>query len=494
MHTSHTDWKARLTVAWLIVLTSGLIGPALAGGGAEDAAVRGATLCCRPNLPVEGEDVVLTFRAGAEPQSPASAAVTLEIRASDGTRLLKRDFPSPGADGRDASLSWRPRNNGLYRAVASAAGEPLAQLDLPVVTSARGLDLVWYRHSPWIRWATVIASAPEEDVPLLRRRGIKALKWTWGSNHPALREDRLPLEQCAAEAERYYGIPDNFQFDGYGMDEFGGYPQTQGEERAHAWLRGLIEARRRFPEDFVAAAWHGGGVRDEWVGLYKQAADLLLLEAYEMYYAPRELGTENIFEDLRGRLIAPRGADLFTRAYRAPCKVLLSLDLCGKDDTYGDAGELEQVIRFIRREFPEMRGIAFFNGSDATEDMERAADRLCFDYFIRPVITFQPNSLWLDRFSNPPHIVVALSNIGGMDGGPVTVRLKVNGRVVGTQQVERVPAGGSRLTNRAFARWQWSPRQSGVCELEAQILAAPGSAVLNGRVRETRWIAAGDGG
>jgi len=326
------------------------------------------------------------------------------------------------------------------------------------------------------------------DLPLLQRRGVRALVWMYGSNHPAAADKSVPVESLGAEAEKYYRVPEDFDFDGYGMDEFGAYPQSEGERRGLAWLRGLIQARRQFPKGFVAAAWHGGGVRDEWVGLYKQAADLLLLEAYDMFYVPHELGTENIFEDLRGRLIAPRGADLLTRAYGSKCKVLLSLDLCGENGTYGDPGELEQVMRFIRREFPEMRGIAFFNVG--TETVERAADRLCFDYFIRPVVTFQHNSLWFDRFAERPQIVAAVSNIGAMDSGPVTVRLKVNGKAVGTQRVGRVPAGSGRLADRVLARWDWRPRQPGVYDLEAEVLAAPGSTILDGVVRDSRWLAA----
>ena len=475
-----------ITVLTLAALVLALPSGAL---GAAAASSTKATLCSCPNLPLEKTDVTLTFRAPTQAKPSDAAMVRFQILDNKGKPILTQTRPlARRSDStEEATLSWRPTRNGLYHVTALSGAEAPVRLDLPVLSAARALDFAWYQNRPYLRWATVITSASKEDLPLLRQRGIKALLWMYGSNHPAAEDKSLPLETLGAEAEKYYRVPEGFDFAGYGMDEFGAYPQTEGERRGLAWLRGLIKAREQFPKGFVVAAWHGGGVRDEWVGLYKQAADLLLLEAYDMFYVPHELGTENIFEDLRGRLIAPRGADLLTRAYGSKCKVLLSLDLCGENGTYGDPGELEQVMRFIRREFPEMRGIAFFNVG--TEAVERAADRLCFDYFIRPVVTFQHNSLWFDRFAERPQIVAAVSNIGAMDSGPVTVRLRINGRVVGTQRLARVPAGSGRLADRVLARWDWRPRQSGVYDLEAEVLAAPGSTVLDGVVRDSRWLA-----
>jgi hypothetical protein len=484
--------NTRRRVAWLIVPMLSLTAFGVLSGpaGGLTAPASQPMLWSRPNLPIEKEEVVLTFRVPLEAQGSHAQPVRLQIIDPQGKPLVTRVLPlTQQANSMEASLPWRPPKNGLYQVMARHAADPPVRLDLPIVAARRRLDFVWYSYRPWMRWATVIASAGKEDVPELRERGIKALRWMYGANHPIAKEYGRPEEELAAEAERYYSVPQGFEFDGYGLDEFGAYPGTEWEERSLAWRRGLVKARQELPKDFIVAAWHGGGVRDEWVGLYRQAADFLLLEAYEMYYAPHELGTENIFEDLRGRLIAPRGADLFTGPYGARCKVLLSLDLCGPNGTYGNAGELEQVIRFIRREFPEMRGISFF-GTGAIEALDRAADRLCYDYFILPVVTFQHNSLWLDRFSGQPQIVAAVSNIGGMDSGPVTVRLKVNGRVVGEQRTERVPAGNGRLANRSLLRWKWTAQHPGQYELEAQVVAAPGSTVLDASVRESRWIAA----
>jgi hypothetical protein len=475
-------------VIWAAVSLLGTICLTVGAAAAPTEPASQATLWSRPSVPIEGTEVVLTLRVPAADGGASAARMRIldsqgEVILDEAGSLVRHD------EGMEWSMSWRPAKNGIYQVEGSYGSKAPVRLDVPVLIAERALDFVWYRYEPWLRWPTVITSANDADLPRLRNRGIRALRWMYGSNHPVAAKEGRPAEAFEAEAEQYYRVPEGFAFDGYGIDEFGGYPQTETEARGLAWLRGLRDARREFPKGFVVAAWHGGGVRDTWVGLYKQAADLLLLEAYDMYYVPHELGTENIYADLRGRLIAPRAADLFTRAYGSPCKVLLALDLCGGRETYGDAGELEQVIRWIRREAPEMRGIAFFNGSDASEAVERAADRLCFEYFVRPVVTFEPESLWLDRSSGHSQVVAAISNIGGVDSGPVMVRLKLDGEVVGTARLVRVPAGSSRLTNRAFVRWEWQSRPSGLYELQAEIAEAPGSTVLDGSVSEKRWIA-----
>lgn len=208
-----------------------------------------------------------------------------------------------------------------------------------------------------------------------------------------------------------------------------------------------------------------------------------------MHWVPKELATENIHEDLRNRIIAVRGADLFTRSYGASCRALLALDVPGqRNTTLPDLGEYEAVVRFIRRLSPEMRGIAYFNGSATDERVERLAHDLCFEYFIKPVVTLQPNSLWLREADGGLQVVAALSNIGGMDSGPVTVRFWVDDAPLETARAEVVPAGHSRLTNRVLLAVPWTPAGPGSHRLRAEITAASGSTVLDASVVTERFI------
>jgi len=440
-----------------------------------------------PNLPTENERVILTIRL--EDQAETTQTVRVSVHDQDGERVMSEDLavvytPERG----QASTTWGAGKNGLYRVSLSSETFPEKDMLLPVLCRERVLDFAWYSHRPWIRWATVFTSCNEDAMPVLRLRGIKGLKWRGGLREP--KDGHYgTLEETRRWARAYYRAPDDFPFDGYGIDEFGGYPQSLEEEHTHAWLRGLIDARKDFPKDFYVAGWHCGGVRDEAVGLYKDALDLALLESYVFHWVPKELGTENIYEDLRNRLISTRGADALVRSYGSPCKALLSLDITGgKGTTAPNLGEFEQVVRRIRRICPEMRGIGFFNGSATHEQVERFAHDICLEYFIKPVVTFQPNSVWIERRDGQRMLVAAVSNIGGMDSGPVTVSIKVNGKSVAAKALDSVPAGHDRRNNRAFLSLDWTPPRSGTYRIEAEIVDAPGSTVLDPIVREERFL------
>lgn len=437
----------------------------LAAAGAQTTPV------VSPPLPTVGQEVSIRLDGGGGP---------LEVRIEAAGGLVQIE----GAVSAATPLTWEPTANGIYRLRATDSNGVQSILELPVLAAGRDLDFVWYQYQPWMRWATVITTAGEDELPALRARGVRAFKW-----RGVQERDGEPLDEAEARAAAYYRMPEGFAFDGYGIDEFGGYPQTEREAQNHAWLRGLLAARGDLPEGFYVAGWHSGGVRDEAVGLYKQAVDLLLIEAYVFHWVPGELGTEAIYEDLRSRLHAVRGADLFTRRYGSRARALIALDVTGgKQTTRPDVGEFEQVVRFLRRHCPEMRGLAFFNGSATDPDIERLAHELCYRYFVRPVVTFQEGALWLRQEGDDTEIVAAVSNIGGVDSGPVTVRISVDGTVVGERRVAAVPAGASRLDNRALLSVTWHPEDTGPHVLEALIVDAGSSTVLDPAIEARRYI------
>jgi hypothetical protein len=443
--------------------------------------LQAAELFTNPALPTAGEEVLIYFRGDISQKTD----VNLQIIDAENRSVFISDLKlSIDADTTTASVAWIPPKNGVFRLSISSSEISELTLDLPVISPERSLDFAWYSYKPWMRWATVIASSHDGNRQMLQARGIKALQWR--GVYPILTES---LEETRQRSVTYHRVSEDLLFDGYGIDEFGGYPQTDRERHNHAWVRGIIDARAQFPEEFYIAGWHSGGVRDEAVGLYKQALDLLLLETYLMHWVPNELGTENIYEDLENRLIAIRGADLFTRTYKARARTLLALDVTGQKNTaLPDRGEFEQVIRAMRRICPEMRGIAFFNGSATDESIERLAHDLCFEYFIKPVVTLQKNSLWIRQTRNRTELVAAVSNIGAIDSGPVAIRFLVDGEEIGTRNVDRVPAGYSRLTNRVLVAIDWTPPAVGTYSLQAEIAAAPGNTVLDPVATERRFL------
>ncbi|MEA1950386.1 MAG: CARDB domain-containing protein [Planctomycetota bacterium] len=451
--------------------------------------VAGAELFTNPPLPIESQEVTLTFRAAVGSSDPETAK--LEIVDAQGKMLVNNNLTlTKAGDTIGGVFKWTPVKNGLYLATVSGADIEKLSIKVPVLDQTRQLDFAWYRPFTGIRWATVVTSSlkDRQEVSWLRKRGIKALVWKGGSTSNYKGNEQLGKDAIIAKAKKHYTVPSDFSYDGFGIDEFGGYTETGQYKVGVNWLRGLSEARQVNPKDTYIAAWHCGPMNDEWLGIYRKAANILLAEAYEMHYVPHDLGTENIYQDLLARCDKLRTNNMFTRVYGATCKAVIAIDVGGRKGTYSNLAEMEQIFRFIRRQIPEMRGIGLYNGSCATEQVARGVQQLCFDYFIKPVVTFQAENLWLDDFNDPSSLVAAVSNIGGMDSGPVTIELKVDGKVVGTKKVASIPAGYSRLDNRALVKFDWKPDHKGTYRIEAEIIDAPSSTVLESIIRCERYV------
>jgi len=449
-----------------------------------------AELFTNPSLPVEGNEVAVIFQEATKDLPPTSV-VNLRIIGPGKTSILQQQLTLRIVDEKVCGeCKFSPEHNGMYHATVSGDGIKPITLDIPVLDAKRQVDFVWYRPGPWLRWATVVTHSDTDsgEVKWLQQRGIKALRWTSGSTTQYKGHKDLSPEQVIAQAKAHYTIAKDFVWDGMGIDEFGAYPNTDKYVFSLNWLRGLGQARATNPQDTCVTVWHCGPIHDEWLGLYRSAADILLIEAYEMYFVPSQLAVEDIYQDLLARILRLRSHDMFNRAYGSTCRALISLDIGGRKGAYDNPNELEQIVRYLRLAAPEMRGISFYNGSYAEESLERVAHDLCFQYFIKPVITFQEESLWFDRYNNAPALVAAVSNIGAMDSGPVIVRLKVNRKLLGTRKIASVPAGHSRLDNRAMLRFEWAPSVCGTYSFEVEVVDAADSTILNPVLRHVRYI------
>ena len=84
--------------------------------------------------------------------------------------------------------------------------------------------------------------------------------------------------------------------------------------------------------------------------------------------------------------------------------------------------------------------------------------------------------------------MAAVSNIGAIDSGPISVRFLIDGEEIGTRRVDSVPAGYSRLTNRVLIPIDWTVPAVGTYSLQAEITAAPGSTVLDPAIVERRFL------
>jgi len=116
------------------------------------------------------------------------------------------------------------------------------------------------------------------------------------------------------------------------------------------------------------------------------------------------------------------------------------------------------------------------------------ADRLFLDYYVRPCVTLQPESLWVRSLpGGEVEITAALSNIGAMDSGPVVVQFTVDGQPVGEATASAVPAGRNRTQNRTLLR-QAVKLLHGTHRFEARILQAKQATVLDAVAETQRFV------
>jgi len=462
--------------------------------------------------------VTITVRASCTGGSVTNPEAALTIADGAGNVVAERMLVlQRRGEFAGASWRWSSEHNGLFtvRAEVDPANkiaedneeDNAAEIILPVIVAGKGraLHFAWYREVPMTRWATCVTSTGKGEHARLAERGVMPLNWAYGgmswSYYDKKKASTHP-EQVLAEFEqlfyeKYTGGSDIY---GFGIDECGGYPGTFKLGASVASMKGLIRARRDVPRRFFAV-WNGGGLRPELAAVYRRAADLLLLETYCWRALPDELGTEDIYQTILDR-VEPlvRNTDMFQPAYGNHCYTLIALDTSERPDRI-DLGEQEQVVRFIRRRLPEMRGLGWYTGGyggyglERTEETDRLheavqanADRLCFKYFIMPCVTLMSESLWLSKQEDASRLLTAaVSNIGAVDSGEVTVEFLVDGAPVGSQTVQTVPAGPNRNQNRVFLR-QPVTVSPGPHSFQARIMAAPDATVLDGVVALDRLV------
>lgn len=476
------------------------------------------TLFTRPLLPQEGEEFTITIRAKIEGKKSAElkqADARLIIKKDD-TIILDRVVPLAKRGEKDGYLEGtitdKISKNGIYTIVAIVDPENKisedneednrAELIFPIIVAGRKLFFIWNREVPTHRWMTVALSTSKENRQRLYERGVIPLYYE-SVRVPIDKEliekdPQAALEKIEEELYKRY-TKEGEDIIGFGIDETGGYPGTFREQISIAAMKALARAKEKLPER-IFAVWHGGGVRKELAQYFRKSADFLLLETYLWRAIPERLSAENVYEAIRVRidpLIRP--TDMIVPAYGNPCYTFLGLDTSERPD-FIDLGEQEQAIRFIRRFCPEMRGIAFYNGGygnycPRTEELDRHhqkvlanADRLCFEYFVKPCLTFIEESLWLTKTDEDKYqLVAALSNIGGVDSGPVTVEFYVDGKSIGQKKVNSVPAGPNRTVNRAFLRMPLENLKPGYHKFKAKIIDADGT-VLDPKIELERFI------
>ncbi len=482
------------------LLTAAILVTALtaAGGHAADLAITAdpystAGLFTNPLIPVEGDVVTITVRASVAGDVNVAINAEVTLTAPDGRSRHYAVALMPEEGQATGSLEWKAWRNGRY--VVTARLDPKdelaeanednnsAEIELPVVIPGRKPHFPWFSQRDYLRWATIWAGGYTKEMTVhWQERGVLPLRWKYGVNLPGeWDEERIYKMNCGFD-----------ESSGVAVDECGYYPTPEAHERFATYMRGLARAKHDNPQAFFLM-WHCGSLYPEQAALYRGACDLVVLESYVFYYAPQFLGTENIYDFLDMKMRPARQVDLLVPTGKGT-QVITSVDL--NAETF-NRGKLENIIRHLRRRWPEMRGFGVFGGAGRGASKEQMAqgiaddkfvDQLCHDYFIMPVLTILPGNLWVNREDDGAYRVeVTVSNIGGMNSGPVEVRLYADGKLLKKVNMKRVPAGDNLLENCVLVSAPWPP-VPGPHQLTARLGPAPGSTVLDAEIETNYFV------
>jgi len=488
-----------------------------------------AGLFTNPIIPAEGDRVTIRVRAIIMGETPRGLMAEVSIAGREGksqrheielaveegpalvgvemTTVKNGSFrvvakPDPKRKTAAGRIQWQAPSNGRYTVTAKLDPDNIvsetdetnnsASLDLPVVIPGRQPHFVWYHHHEYLRWPTVWAgNPPTESYTRWKERGLKPLRWHGGLTYMRrgeITEDRVIRGFETRMANRPGAS-------GWAVDEIGHYPTPEARERFRAYLAATRKAHKKHPGEYLAL-WHCGGCYPEQAALYRGACNLVLLESYVFNWGPKGLATENVYEFLDMKMRPARQCDLLVPTGKGT-QAITTVDF-----TYPtfSRGKIAAVVRHLRRHWPEMRGIGSF-GTCTREApkgdlgaMNRGiannkfVDQLWFRYFVPPVVTILPGNLWVHREDDGTHrVTAAVSNIGGMDSGPVKVAVFADGKRLTAEAVERIPAGNSLKENQALVAARWTPRP-GPHRVQARIEEAKACTVLDCEASESYFV------
>jgi len=456
-------------------------------------------------MAIEGEPLTITVAPQVDEERVKRFHAELTILDKHGEPVVRRQFTVSGEKNFTRQVEWIPEHNGMYQLTVKltpeggdvAAIEPVeAELLVPVVVPRRKPHFVWYHSNiSGLRWPTLFTHTMAAQIEQLHQRGVTCLAWGGCPHAP---DDRAQWAQSFSEAAEFWAAraaQNEEGYDGTGIDELGAWPCTERQEHIHGILRAMVDHKKAFQEGSVMAVWQAGPLHDGWLEMYRQTVDFLLLETY-VFGRP----FVNKYDWLDSKLDPIREAQAFVPRWTGEkCFTLVGLDtntnyadVPEREDLAGPLypGEMELVYRYLRRVAPEMMGIAFYNGGGAIavpdEVAQRnrlAADDLFLKYYVMPVVTLQTGALGVSAEA----ISVTVRNLGAMDSGEVTVAVFDGDQEIGQETLETVPAGFAHRTSTARASIPWQAKR-GVHHLEARIVAAPGSTVLDPSTIEEKTV------
>ncbi len=347
----------------------------------------------------EGEETVENTRVRCKIENPDKQAI---FKAEN---IIKK---IPDKSSRQTAFIWAGKENGLYKIEIIVDPENeipeknekdnRVTLILPVVL--KKLYFFWWVGRRDIRWINIISENwhKEEVSRYWLSRGVIPACWRGGYCKKNLTKNNIIRYWIEPYYEGYPAIAiDEFNYDNGGKID---------KKMAEA----LLEVKKAVPKLFVIC-WGAGGLgADLLLRTFKTSADLVVPEIYVRF------SEEYKRFDITAKL---------ARKFHLADKTIIALGL-GKWIT--TEYELENQIRYVRKIFPESPGIGFFC-SGAYPELIRCADKLCFKYFIKPVITHTYNK----------H-TFTIKNIGAVDARNVKIEYQTQAGKIATKIIPKLSA------------------------------------------------------
>lgn len=345
-------------------------------------------------LPAVNQSLVLTARlARRSAASPAYRALRAELVDRVGKVLRTDEHALPElAPGIGADINWAwtlPAVPDWYtvrvHAVAGGEAPPLtAERRLPV--TAHKLHCVWYGIPAHTDWGTAYCAVSDAaSIMRLREQGILPLAVHMATfDKKDIRLDPDKLDYWMRYRRSYNPV-------GMAVDEFSSYVGNQSEEVGNA----LIRMRQEFP-DYAIYVWAVGS-RETYLPALRRAADLVMEEVYL-----NRLG--NDFESFDKRI-----GPFYEHGLAHKTVIGIGTDL---DET---AEGVEKQLRYIRRKFPELPGLAVYKAYSDAAELVGPTDEMFFRFFVAPLVYVRPHPMYEQR--------VQVRNLGGLTARGVRVEL-----------------------------------------------------------------------
>ncbi len=371
-------------------------------------------------IPVVEREVEITLRNAGS----VKGAVPLSITQEGNEVFQKKVAPAEGK----IAVKWTPKQTGFYKASFSL-GKRKINRDFAVVWT----DMYFITWGPLKDAAMAqceylpayhISGASNPDmkhVALLQSRGIKVIRYVSGAQHISsgpMSDETIDKWVAAWSAPMKQG------FDGIFIDELGEYPTPELKQKLVGLHKTLVKLRKENPDMIIMPASAGALLREESI-MYKYSDSVALLETYPTMFS-RYFASHSIKAHIDHRIMVARNTDLLYQHGRKHGAIIL---LGGRVDAPHEepiTAEIEEYVRYIKKNAPEMHGIGFYGSVSADPEVNvQTQERLCRDYYIKPVVDLREIRFtnYSPRAGEAVDILALIHNLGGMDARGIKARV-----------------------------------------------------------------------